>query len=86
MLVYVKHRALIGRGVCLALTQAILAAKLGYSESGFIRAKKAGLPPDVVASLKQYVADPLAFVSLPRRRTGRPKKSSTRRKAPKGSS
>ena len=84
MLRYVKHEALIRMGVCLAMTQATLARKLGYSESGFIRAKKAGLPADVVLALKSYVRDPLAFVSLPKRTTGRPKKSSSRRKAPKG--
>ena len=80
----VKFASLIARGVGLATTQALLAAKLGYSESGFIRAKKAGLPDDVVFALKSYVADPAHFASLPKRTTGRPRKTE-RRRAPKGS-
>jgi hypothetical protein len=79
----VKHAALIKRGVTLAMTQATLAAKLGYSEAGFIRAKKAGLPRDVVEALKRYVADPLMFEALPKRPTGRPRKTEGR-SAPKG--
>lgn len=89
----VKYAALIKRGVCLAMTQATLAQKLGYSEAGFIRAKKAGLPRDTVDALKSYIREPLAFEALPPRKTGRPtkkkpapKSTQARRKAPKGRS
>lgn len=87
----VKYASLIKRGVVLAMTQAVLARKLGYSEAGFIRAKKAGLPKDTVDALKSYIRDPLAFEALPPRKTGRPtkkkpaaKSSRARRKTPKG--
>lgn len=90
----IKYAALIERGVSLAGTQIVLARKLGYSEAGFIRAKKAGLPRDVVDALRRYIRDPLAFEALPMRKTGRPrtkttlapKKSRARRNAPKGRS
>ena len=87
----VKYASLIKRGVALAMTQATLARKLGYSEAGFIRAKKAGLPKDVVDALKSYIRDPLSFQALPPRKNGRPSKirlastsARARRKAPKG--
>lgn len=89
----VKYASLIKRGIRLAMTQAILARKLGYSEAGFIRAKKAGLPKDIVVALKSYIRDPLAFEALPPRKTGRPTKTKpeaksprARRKSPKGRS